>query len=617
MPQSFLERLQDGPILCDGAMGTQLYSRGGIAFDRCFDELNLSQPDLVKAIHLDYIQSGAEIIQTNTFGANGIRLSNHGLEDKVEAINQAGVAIAREARRLTGGRVWIAGSVGSLDKGLAPLGSVSPGQARKVLQEQISTLANGVDLIILETFSDLREIKEAIIAVRQVCDLPIITQMTYTEEGKTSYGHSPEEIVETLEPLGIQVIGANCSVGPQPMLQVMEALAKVSQIPLSAQPNAGFPSLVGGRFFYLSSPEYMAQHARKMVEVGVAIIGGCCGTTPSHIKAMSHAIKGLRASQRHRLFSAAHVPKAQERIIPEASSDEPTGLSQKLGRKFVVTVEVAPPRSFDVTKPLATLANLIRQGLVDTINVADSPRAQGRMSALVLCTLIQSRLGAETILHMATRHRNLVALHSDLLGAHALGVRNILSLMGDLPHTGDYPNATVVSDVSASGLIKLTKDWNHGIDSTGKILEQRTSFFVGCALNMGAKDLDRELKVLERKLKAGADFIITQPVFDSEKVFNCRRLLGGFPIPVIMGVLPLRSYRHAEFLTNEVPGISIPESVLKQIQDAGDDGASVGTSLAAQLLRETRDIVSGAYFIPSFEHYEVVSQVLAEAGNRT
>ena len=310
MLQSFLERLQEGPILCDGAMGTQLYAKGGVSFDHSFDELTISQPDLVKSIHLDYIQVGAEIIQTNTFGANSVRLSSHGLEDKVQAIsvrlsshgledkvqaiNEEGVALAREARRLTGSTVWIAGSVGPLGKGVAPQGPISPGQARGAFREQISALASGADLLILETFSDVAELKEAVLAAQEVCDLPIIAQMTYTEEANTSYGHSPEEIMAVVESLGVQVIGANCSVGSQPMLQVMKALARASRTHLSAQPNAGFPSLVGGRFFYLSSPEYMAQHARRMVEAGVAIVGGCCGTTPNHIKAMSLAIRGLR-----------------------------------------------------------------------------------------------------------------------------------------------------------------------------------------------------------------------------------------------------------------------------------------------------------------------------------
>ena len=605
----FLERLRQGPVLCDGAMGTQLYARRMLPVDHCFDELNLSDPELVKGVHLDYIQAGAEVIETNTFGANRLRLAAHGLADKVHQINAHGVALAREARRLTGQMVWIAGAVGPLGKALAPLGPVTRAQARKVFREQIAVLAQeGADVLILETFSDLQEIKEAIAAAQEVCPLPIVAQLTFTEEGRTTHGDTPEDIVTALEQLGIPVIGGNCSVGSEPMLRVMEQMAQSSHTPLSAQPNAGFPTYADGRFVYLSSPDYMAEWARRMVQVGVRLIGGCCGTTPDHIAAMRDAIHGLQPPR----LEPASIRSTEQRAAHPSPvvAAEPTGLAQKLGRKFVVTVEVDPPKGFDVSGTLQGLRTVKGAGLVDAINVADSPRAQGRMSALAMASLIQTRLGMETILHLATRHRNLVALHSELLGAHALGVRNILTLMGDVPRTGDYPDATAVSDITASGLIRLITAFNQGVNQAGKPIEQPTSFFAGCAFNMAAPDLDKELRALERKVKAGAHFIITQAVYSAEAVERCRQRLGGFPLPLVLGVLPLRSHRHAEFLHHEVPGIVIPEEVRRQMQEAGRDAPEQGIRLARELLKAVHHLVAGVYFIVPFQRYEVVSEVL-------
>ncbi|MFQ5934647.1 MAG: bifunctional homocysteine S-methyltransferase/methylenetetrahydrofolate reductase, partial [Dehalococcoidia bacterium] len=557
MPEGFIERLKRGPVLCDGAMGTQLYERGRVTFDRCLDELNLSKPELVISIHLDYVRAGAEIIETNTFGANSMRLAVHGLEGQVATINEAAVRIACEARRLTGQHIWIAGAVGPLGRHLMPPGPITPTQARQVFREHVEALVRaGVDLLSLETFGDLREIREAVLAAREVCDLPVIAQMSFTEEGRTLAGDTPGHILEALHELQVQVIGANCSVGPEPMLRVVEEMTRTSKTFLSAQPNAGFPSYQGGRFLYRSSPEYMAQYARRMAEAGVRVVGGCCGTTPDHIAAIRDALRGVRPPRGKQIPSVA-----EQRLrtpIPPAPAAEPSGLSRKLGRKFVVTVEVDPPKGFNVTPALAALSELKASGLVDAINVADNPRAQGRMSASAMCTLIQSRLGMETILHLALRHRNLVALHSELLGAHALGVRNVFVVAGDLPRTGDYPDATSVSDITTSGMIKLIKTFNSGMDLTGKAIEQATSFLIGCAFNLGAADMDKELRFLDHKLKAGANFILTQPVYTAEAVERAYQRLGSFPAPLLLGILPLRSHRHAEFLHNEVPGIVIP-----------------------------------------------------------
>ncbi len=611
MGLSFLERLSQGPILCDGAMGTMLYARG-IPYERCFDELNLWVPDLVRGIHLDYIRAGAEIIETNSFGANVVKLAEHGLGDRVREINRKAVEIARQAREVAGRPVFIAGSVGPLGKPLAPLGTIKPAEARAAFQEQVEALCEaGADLLILETFYDLEEMCQAVKAARAVCQLPIVAQMTFTEEGVTLTGNTPAEIVSTLEELRVDVIGANCSVGSQPMLAVMKQMLALSHTPLSAQPNAGFPAFAQGRYVYTSSPEYMAEHARQMVELGVRVIGGCCGTTPQHIARMKEALQGVRPAPPQRIS----VTLAREERQPSPPPPPPlTPLAQKLGRKFVITVEVDPPRSFDARKVLDG-ATMLKEVGVDAIDVADSPRAQARMSALVLSALIQRHAGIETILHLATRHRNLVALHSQLIGAHALGLRNIFVVMGDLPHIGDYPDATAVSDITASGLIQLINNFNRGVDLTGKPLEEPTSFVVGCALDLGAEDLDREIRVLKRKVQAGARFALTQPVYDPATVERFLTRLGDeFPIPVIMGVLPLRSGRHAEFLHNEVPGIVIPEPVRERVGKAGKAAPQVGIELAVELIEAVKDSVAGVYFMPPFERYEVVPEIMAGLG---
>ncbi|MBI2872725.1 MAG: bifunctional homocysteine S-methyltransferase/methylenetetrahydrofolate reductase [Chloroflexi bacterium] len=614
MANGFLERLVQGPVLCDGAMGTLLYARGGVPFERSFDELNLSRPDLVRGIHLDYIHAGAEVIETNTFGANRVRLAAHGLAERVAEINAAGVSLAREARRLTGQMVWVAGSVGPLGRPVTPLVPSYLAEARDAFREQIAALVEaGVDLLVMETFSDLQEAREAVLAAQEVDGgVPLLVQMTFTEEGRTPKGETPEEVVAALEELRVEVVGANCGVGPEPILQVMERMVRVSHTPLAAQPNAGFPAYMEGRLVYISSPEYMAGQARRMVEAGVSLVGGCCGTTPEHMAAVRDAIRGLTPSRAHRRAPVVAVPR-EPAPAPATPVSEPTGLARKLqSGGLAVTVEVDPPKGFDVTSALQGLRQLA--GVVDAVNVADSPRAQGRMSALAMCSLIQSRLGLETVLHLAIRHRNLVALHSELLGAHALGVRNVLVVMGDVPQTGDYPSATVVSDITTSGLVRLINSFNRGVDLSDRAMEQATSFFVGCALNLAAPDMDQELRVLERKLKAGANFLLTQPVYSPEAVERVWQRLGGFPLPVVLGVLPLRNLRHAEYLHHEVPGMYIPEEVRERVRQAGPRAPEVGVQICQELLKAVRDKVAGAYFMVPFGHYEVVTEVLAGLG---
>ncbi|MSQ40236.1 MAG: bifunctional homocysteine S-methyltransferase/methylenetetrahydrofolate reductase [Dehalococcoidia bacterium] len=610
MGRSFLGRLQEGPILFDGAMGTELYHRGNIPFDRNFDELNLSNPEIVKGVHLDYIRAGAQVIETNTFGANRLRLVTHGLADKVRQVNLQGVAIAREASRLAGAETLVAAAMGPLGKPLSPLGPVSLQQAREAFLEQAGFLAEaGPDLLIMETFGDLRELREAILAARQVSDLPIVAQLTLTTDGKTPSGDTLVEGVEALQALNVQAIGLNCSIGPQPMLQAAHEMLKVAHLPLAMQPNAGFPSLIDGRYLYLSSPDYFADYCRQMVEAGVAIIGGCCGTTPRHVDALRKALASVRL--RRHVFPSAAVQEQEEEAPQDPRPIAPTRLAQRVGQKFLVTVEVDPPQGFDASGTLRKLESLVASGLVDTINVADNSRAQTRMSALATCLLIQTRLGIETIMHLTTRHRNLVALHSELLGAHALGVRNVLCIMGDPPQIGDYPKATAIADITPSGLVGLIKSLNQGVTLTGKPVDQPTSFFVGCALNLNAqgKDQDRELKVLERKIEAGADFIMAQPVYDPEVVRQWHQRLGGFPRPLLLGVLPLRNHRHAEFLHNEVPGISIPSHVVERLRQAPKPGEE-GLQVAVELLEQVHPLVAGVYLMAPFGRYSVLLQLL-------
>ena len=608
MPQSFIDRLTQGVLLCDGAMGTMLHAQGGHAFDQSLDVLNLLYPEQVKAIHLEYLQAGSELIETNTFGANAVRLAAFGQADKLEEINRAGVAVAQEARRLTGQGVWIAGAMGPTGRSGLSFNVLDSAVGYNAFAEQAAILAGaGVDLLVLETFSALSEMELAVRAAKSVTDLPLVAQMTFTEEGITPAGDTPEEVVEALEGLGVAVVGGNCSVGPESFLQVTERMAQVAHIPLIAQPNAGFATYQDGRLVYTATPAYMAQRSRYMAEAGALLLGGCCGTTPEHIAAIRNAVQGVQPSKTSRPAAARRSPSEAPRPAPKP---EPTSLAESLDKgKFVVTVEVDPPRGFDISSTLERLR--VVSGVVDAVNVADSPRAQGRMGALATCSLIQSRLGVETIMHMAIRHRNLLALHSDLLGAHALGVRNVFTVMGDIPRTGDYPEATAVLDITTSGLVRLINSFNEGVDMNGRPLEQPTSFLVGCAFNFSATDMDQELRVLDRKVKAGAHFLLTQPVYDPEVVERLWQRLGGFPAPLILGVLPLRSVRHAQFLDNEVPGISVPSRVMERMTAAGAQAAHEGLRISQELLQAIHPRVAGAYFIPPFERYQVVTETLA------
>lgn len=602
--RSLQERLAVGPLLADGAMGTMLYARG-VPFDHCFEAQNVNRPDLVRSVHVAYLEAGAELLETNTFGANRFKLAAHGLAEELGAINAAGVRLAREAIEVSGRRAWVAGSIGPLGRQMAPIGALAEAEAEGAFAEQAQTLAEA-DAIILETFSDLNEIAAAVRAVQRVVDRPIIAQMTFAQDGRTLLGYTPEEIVGRLESLGVAVIGANCSVGPQGIVEVIERMAAAGHTPLSAMPNAGLPAYVGGRFVYVSSPAYMAERAVAMIEAGASIVGGCCGTTPEHIAAMRVATAGLGAVVRRPVAPAVPVAPPPPVVAMEPSST----LAQKLGRRFVITAEVSPPRGADDAEELEICRRLRAAG-VDAVDVADNPLARLRMSPWATAARIQREVGLEAILHFTTRDRNVMRLQSDLLAVHALGIRSMLVLRGDQPQAGDYPQASAVSDIFPSGVVRMIKAFNRGRDVAGNPIGEPTRFLVGVALNLAPLDPAREMRGWEKKLAAGADFVCTMPIFEPETLEAFLSRYGKPPIPMLVGLLPLRGARHAEFLHNELPGMIIPERVRAQMRDARD-GRELGMRLARDLLGITRDRADGVYLIPSFGRYDPLIDLVRE-----
>lgn len=600
----FLTRLAERPLLADGAMGTMLYARG-VPFDQCFDAVNLTDPAIVRGIHQSYLEAGAELLETNTFGANPVKLAAHGYAERMADINAAGVSLAREAARAAGRPVWVAGSIGPMGRPMAPLGAVSMDEAIDLFAAQARALADaGADILLLETFTDLHELTAAVRGAQRQADLPIIAEMTFTPDGRTLLGYAPEEIVERLEGLRVAVIGANCSVGPAGIIDVMERMLAVSKTPLSAMPNAGLPQHAGGRLVYVASPAYMAEHARLLADMGVAVIGGCCGTTPEHIAAMAAAMTGRGAASARVRLGAPPPPQAP--VV--AAAEPPSTLAQKIGRRFVITVEVSPPRGVQDADELESCRRLRAAG-VDAVDVADNPMARLRMSPWAMAARVQREVGVETILHFTTRDRNLIRLQSDLLAVHALGIRTILVLRGDPPQTGDYPQATAVSDVHPSGLVRMIKGFNEGRDLAGNTIGEPTRFLVGAALNMAARDLDRELRAFERKVAAGIDFVCTMPIFEPDTLDRFVARVGALPVPVLVGVLPLQSARHAEFLHNELPGMVVPDGVRAQMR-ASRDGRDVGRRLALDLLQAVRPRTAGAYLIPSFGRYDQIIELV-------
>src|ERR1700676_288999 len=613
MPENFIERLKRSPVLCDGAMGTLLYAKG-VFINRCYDELNLSQPDLIRAIHHDYVQAGAEIIETNTFGANSFRLARHSLADKVQEINRAGARLAREAAKSFD--VWVAGSVGPLGTRIEPLGKTSFEEARQAFREQIAALAEGgVDLLMMETFGYLEELHQAMLAAKDVgAKLPLIVQVTIDEEGNCLDGSDPETFTPRLEEWGADVIGCNCSVGPVAMLDAIERVRAVTSLPLAAQPNAGIPRSVGGRNIYLCSPEYMASYARKFVAAGARIVGGCCGTTPEHIRVMKAGLRGGEARGKAALTQAAagaETPTA----APAQPLEERSNLGAKLARgEFVTMVEVVPPKGTDISKELEGSRFLKSVG-VDAVNIPDSPRASARMSNQALSLLVQRDAGIDAILHYTCRDRNVLCIQSDLLGAAAVGIKNLICITGDPPKMGNYPDATAVFDVDAIGLVNIVHNLNRGLDIGGNPIGTGTSFVIGVGANPGLSDMDEEIRRFEYKVQAGAEYVVTQPVFDLSLLESFLRRIEHCRIPVVAGIWPLVSVRNAEFMKNELR-VSVPDSVLERMVRAKTPEAAreEGVAIAREMLVAVREMAQGAQISAPMGRYNLAVDVLEALG---
>jgi methionine synthase / methylenetetrahydrofolate reductase(NADPH) len=602
------ELIDDGRVhVVDGAMGTMLYGRG-MFLNICYDELNLKQPDLVRDIHREYVRAGAELIETNTFGANPIKLASCGLAGETERINTAAAILAREA---AGSEAAVAGAVGPLGIRIEPFGEMSVGEARDAFSRQITgLLAGGVSGFVLETFSDVAELSAAIQAIRGLCDLPIIAQMTVGTDGKTHYGTDPVAFGPELQGMGADVIGVNCSVGPHGVLEAIEKLARVTSVPLSAQPNAGLPREVADRKIYMASPEYMASYARRMVEAGARFVGGCCGTSPEHIKAIGGFVQSVSPRHAHPVIAVALPPAAVE-PVPLAKRSR---LGAKLAAgKFVTTVEIVPPKGVDPT-PMFDQVRLLKEAGVDAVNVPDGPRAQSRMGALLSAVMIEREVGLEAVVHYACRDRNLLGMLSDLLGASAAGVHNLLIITGDPPKMGPYPEATAVFDIDSIGLTNLVSRLNRGLDPGGNPLGAPTRFVVGVGVNPAAPDLDRELRRFAWKVEAGAEFATTQPVFDLDQLDSFLERVEAFRIPIIAGIWPLVSLRNAEFLANEVPGVSVPAYVLDRMRRASargkEEALAEGVRISQEMLTAVAERVQGVQVAAPLGRVPVALEVL-------
>lgn len=596
-------------------MGTMLHARG-MSFTNCFDELNLTHPASVADIHREYIEAGAQLIITNTFGANRFKLGKYGLQDKIAEVNRAGVELARRAVAASfKDGVLVAGDVGPLGVRIAPYGRIQAEEARAAFAEQIQALADaGADLIVIETMSDLYEIQEAIHAAKQSCALPVIASVTFTRDDRTLLGDDPAKVAKTLHAEGADVIGVNCSGGPSQLLRILKQMKQaVPEGRFWVKPNAGWPEQVGGRIMYPADADYFGNYAISFREAGANIVGGCCGTTPQHIAAMKKAFETapMKISE---VFETSEVLEADS-----SETEPPTQLAQKLAAgKFAICVEMDPPRGLSAHKLLAG-ASLLHDAGADVINVADSPMARMRMSAWAVCDLVQRKIGIETTLHFPTRGRNLLRVQGDLLAAHAIGLRNIFVVMGDPTSIGDYPEATDNYDLVPSGLVKLIKQgFNMGVDHSGTSIGQPTNFFVGSALSLCPKDMDNEVKNLHRKINAGTDFFLTQPIYrptDGPNVIEAYEAKHGkLNKPILAGILPLVSPKHVNFLHNEVPGVFIPDEARKRIEEAGDAerGAKVGVELAVELIQQIKGWASGVYFMPQFHRYDMIAEIIEQ-----
>ncbi|GAB1470890.1 bifunctional homocysteine S-methyltransferase/methylenetetrahydrofolate reductase [Chloroflexota bacterium] len=607
---NLLEILAKKTLLADGAMGTMLHARG-VGFDKCFDELNLTNPAAVADVHREYIEAGAELVITNTFGANRYKLSKHGLKGDVAEINRAGVELARRVVAASFKDVLIAGDMGPLGVRIAPYGRVKLEEAREAFAEQIKALREaGADLLIAETMSDLYEIQEAIKAARENSSLPVIASMTFTRDDRTLLGDDPAKVAHRLAAAGADVIGVNCSGGPSQLLRILKQMRQAEpNAKFLVKPNAGWPEQVSGRIMYPADADYFGEYALQFHGAGANIVGGCCGTTPQHIAAMKRALESTPAAP------ITEISISLEDEIAAELDERPTHLAQRLANhQFSICVEMDPPRGLSMHKLLAG-ASLLHDSGADIINVADSPLARMRMSAWAVCDVVQRIVGVETTLHFPTRGRNLLRVQGDLLAAHAIGLRNVFVVMGDPTSIGDYPEATDNYDLVPSGLIKLIKQgFNMGVDHSGTSIGQPTNFFVGAALNLCPQDVDAEVKNLRRKINAGADFFLTQPIYradDGPKLIEAYEAKHGkLDKPILVGILPLVSARHANFLHNEVPGIFISGEARARIESAGDGAAKVGVELAVELIQSIKSWAAGIYMMPQFHRYDQASEII-------
>ena len=615
MAQNLIERLKRAPVLCDGAMGTLLYAKG-IFINRCYDELNLSQPELIRGVHHDYLQAGAEIIETNTFGGNSFRLARHSMTDRVREINIAGAHVAREAAKSFD--VWVAGSMGPLGVRIEPLGKTSFEEARTAFREQAAALIEGgVDLLMLETFGYVEELHQAVLACRDVnAKIPIVAQVTIDEDGNCLDGSDAEAFAARLSEWNIDVLGINCSVGPVAMLDAIERVRAVTSLPLAAQPNAGMPRSVEGRNIYLCSPEYMASYTRKFVAAGVQLIGGCCGTTPDHIRAMKSALRVGEARGKTAVTEAIHSGKTTL-APPTLPMAERSRLGAKIAAgEFVTMVEIVPPKGIDIRKEIEG-AKFVKSVGVDAINIPDSPRASARMSNQALSLLMQQEVGIEAILHYTCRDRNVLGIQSDLLGAAATGIHNLICITGDPPKMGNYPDATAVFDVDAIGLVNIVHNLNRGLDLGGNSIGAGTSFVIGVGANPGLPNLDEEIKRFEYKVQAGAEYVVTQPVFDLSLLESFLKRIEHCRIPVIAGIWPLVSVRNAEFMKNELR-VSVPDEILNRMSRAASPEAAreEGVAIAREMLAAVRERVQGAQISAPQGRYTSAVDVLEALGSK-
>ncbi|MBM2816752.1 MAG: Methionine synthase (cobalamin-dependent), methyltransferase [Ignavibacteria bacterium] len=606
--EKFVEKLRTGILLFDGGIGTELYNRG-VFINRCFEELNLTNPTLVRKVHEDYKNAGSDVLETNTFGANRFKLKPHQLFEQLYDINYKGACLARE---VAGNELLIAGSIGPLGVRIEPLSPISKEETREYFKEQIKPLIDGsIDIIIFETFIYPEELQQAIIAAREICDLPVIAQMTINDDGTSLTGAKPETMIKELSAFGADVIGINCTTGPQVMLTWLEKVRKHTKLPISIMPNAGKPKNIDGRNIYLTSPEYIGEYAKHFIQSGANIIGGCCGTGPEHIKRMRNMIDALKPGERSKKIKLVEFKEIKDvTIVPV---EKRSRLARRLSDgHFVTFVELLAPHGVGAEKEIEKARELNYFG-IDVINIPDGPRASARMSALALAVMIQREVGIETVLHYVCRDRNVIGIQSDLLGAYSLGIRNILAITGDPPKLGNYPDATAVFDVDAIGLVNIINRLNHGMDIAGNPIGKPSGFYTGVGANPGAVNMEQELNRLFWKVDAGASYIVTQPVFDSEIFEKFIENTKQFNLPIIAGIWPLSSIRNAEFMNNEIPGCYVPKSVMKRLkkyEDSKESSRKEGIEIARETINQIKKLIRGLQISVPFGRVQTVTEML-------